>query len=112
MTTSTTRSACVAASRTRPQESARRWFESRVVPSHREWEAQGHVPRDLWREAGAQGLLCPALPESLGGAGGSILHAAVVWEEQAVTGCTGPGFSLHSDIVAPYILHYGSDAQK
>jgi hypothetical protein len=36
----------------------------------------------------------------------------VVIEEIGRLGLTGIGFSLHSDIVAPYILHYGSEAQK
>jgi len=33
-------------------------------------------------------------------------------EEIARAGCTGIGFGLHSEIVAPYILHYGTEAQK
>ena len=36
----------------------------------------------------------------------------MVIEEIGRLGLTGIGFSLHSDIVAPYILHYGSEAQK
>jgi long-chain-acyl-CoA dehydrogenase len=53
-----------------------------------------------------------AAPEAVGGGGGGPLDAAVVWEEQSYALVTGPGFSLHSDIVAPYLLRYGSDAQK
>ena len=41
-----------------------------------------------------------------------MLTAAIVWEEQGYSGCSGPGFSLHSDIVIPYILHYGTEEQK
>lgn len=94
------------------RESARRFFTDRVVPFHAKWEAEGQVSRECWREAGALGLLCVTMPEQYGGLGQNILSSAVVWEEQSYTGCTGPGFSLHSEIVAPYILNYGTDAQK
>jgi long-chain-acyl-CoA dehydrogenase len=72
----------------------------------------GQISRECWKEAGKQGLLCVTMPEEFGGAGADILASAVVWEEQSYTNCTGPGFSLHSEIVAPYILNYGTDAQK
>ena len=26
--------------------------------------------------------------------------------------CSGPGFALHSEIVAPYLMHYGSEEQQ
>ncbi|MGB7180519.1 MAG: acyl-CoA dehydrogenase family protein, partial [Burkholderiaceae bacterium] len=41
-----------------------------------------------------------------------FLYSIVVLEELARAGASGPGFYLHSDIVAPYIVHYGSDALK
>jgi len=43
---------------------------------------------------------------------GGYSMASIVWEELAYTGCTGPGFALHSDIVMPYILHIGNEEQK
>ena len=30
---------------------------------------------------------------------------------RAYVNCTGPGFSLHSDIVMPYISHFGTPEQ-
>ena len=57
-------------------------------------------------------MLCTNIPEQYGGMGGDFLYSAIVLEEQAATGCTGPGFNLHSDIVAPYLLHYGSEETK
>jgi long-chain-acyl-CoA dehydrogenase len=94
------------------RRSVRRFFEGEVYPHWERWEAQGHVDRDLWRKAGMAGLLCAAIPEEFGGLGADRLFATVVMEEQARVGASGPGFALHSDIVAPYILHYGSGAQK
>jgi acyl-CoA dehydrogenase len=88
-----------------------RFFEKEVVPFHAEWERQGIVPKEVWRKAGREGLLNTMLPEPYGG-GGDFGHAAVLIEEVARTGATGLGFPLHSDIVAPYINTYGSQAQK
>ncbi|XP_038642406.1 long-chain specific acyl-CoA dehydrogenase, mitochondrial [Scyliorhinus canicula] len=93
------------------RQSVRRFFEAEVVPHHTQWEKDGQVSRDVWEKAGQQGLLGVNTPEEHGGLGGDILSAAVVWEEQMYVNCTGPGFSLHSDIVMPYITHYGSKDQ-
>ena len=57
-------------------------------------------------------MLCVTMPEEYGGAGLDVLYAAVCWEEQSYAGTSGPGWFLHSEIVAPYILHYGSEEQK
>src|SRR5438445_33620 len=70
------------------------------------------VRREVWAKAGAAGLLLPAVPDEYGGGGGDFLHSAVVMEEVSRIGATGIGFPLHSDIVAPYVLHYGSEEQK
>jgi alkylation response protein AidB-like acyl-CoA dehydrogenase len=94
------------------REQVRRFIEREVVPHHARWEAEGIVPRSVWRAAGEAGLLCPAIPEAYGGVGGSRLHSAVLIEEVARAGVSGIGFGLHSDIVAPYILAYGSEEQK
>lgn len=94
------------------RETARRFFNEQVVPYHAQWEKDGQISRQCWLEAGRNGLLCTTMPEKYGGAGADILTAAVVWEEQSYTLCTGPGFPLHSEIVAPYILSYGTEAQK
>lgn len=94
------------------REQVRRFFDREITPHHARWEAEGIVPRSVWRAAGATGLLCPAIPEAYGGGGGSRLHSAVLIEEVARAGASGIGFGLHSDIVAPYILAYGSEEQK
>ncbi len=94
------------------RNAARRFAETEVLPHHHEWEKAGVVPRELWSKAGEVGLLCPDAPEDYGGVGGDFLFNVIVSEELGRVGASGPGFSLHSDIVLPYILHYGSDAQK
>ena len=93
-------------------DSFRRFIDKEVTPHHAAWEEQGYVDRAVWNKAGANGFLCLSLPEEYGGAGADKLYSVVQMEEIARTGCTGIGFGLHSEIVAPYILHYGTEAQK
>ena len=69
-------------------------------------------PRSGWESAGANGLLAMTTPEEYGGYGGSILDASIMWDEQSYSGCTGPGFAIHSDICGPYIVNQGTEEQK
>jgi acyl-CoA dehydrogenase len=94
------------------RRAVRRFVETEIAPHHAQWERDGVVSRDAWRKAGQAGLLCTAIPEHYGGVGGDFLHSVIVLEELSRVGATGPGFNLHSDIVAPYILHYGTEEQK
>jgi acyl-CoA dehydrogenase len=94
------------------RETVRRFFETEIVPHHRQWERDGIVPRELWRKAGAAGLLCPMMAPEYGGAGGDFGFSAIIIEEIARTNCTGPGFPLHSDIVVPYIESLASEARR
>ena len=93
-------------------DSFRRFIEKEVTPLHADWEDQGYVAREVWSQAGANGFLCMSLPEEYGGAGADKLYSVAQMEELARAGTTGIGFGLHSEIVAPYILHYGTEAQK
>ncbi|TGZ39769.1 hypothetical protein CRM22_011247 [Opisthorchis felineus] len=90
----------------------RKFVKEHIVPKHDKWELQGQIDRETWLQAGQDGLLGIAIPESDGGHGGDILSAAIVVEELCYANCSGPGFSLHSDIVMPYISHYGTPEQK
>lgn len=92
--------------------SVRRFVQEEITPHHAQWEKDGRVSREAWLKAGENGLLCAAMPEEYGGAGADFLFSMVVMEELASAGMMGPGFSLHSDIVAPYILHYGTEELK
>jgi acyl-CoA dehydrogenase len=94
------------------RETARRFFEKEVKPHHAKWEEQGIVPRELWRKAGEQGLLCMNVPEQYGGPGGDFLYSVIAIEEQGRIGASGPGFSLHTDITTPYFMAYASEEQK
>ncbi|MGI6247399.1 MAG: acyl-CoA dehydrogenase family protein [Pseudochelatococcus sp.] len=91
---------------------ARRFIESEIVPYHAEWERDHIVPKEVWRKAGAAGLLLCAIPEEYGGGGGDFGHSAVIIEELSRVNATGPGFALHSDIVATYLKNFGTEEQK
>ncbi len=94
------------------RDSVRRFCEEEILPHHEAWEKEGQIAREAWLKAGEMGLLCASMPEEYGGAGADRRYSIVVMEELARAGATGPGFSLHSEIVAPYILRYGSEEQK
>jgi acyl-CoA dehydrogenase len=94
------------------RESVRRFVEREIVPFHAQWEKDGIVPRDLWRKAGAEGLLCCTVPERYGGLGLDYLFDVIVFEELWRVGASGPGFLIHTDLVATYILSFGTEEQK
>jgi len=94
------------------RDSFRRFVEKEIAPFHEAWEEQGFVDREVWRKAGANGFLCMTMPEEHGGAGADRLYSVAQMEEIARAGVSGIGFGLHSEIVAPYILHYGTEDQK
>jgi acyl-CoA dehydrogenase len=94
------------------QDMATRWLLAEVAPHYEEYERNGIVPPGKWREAGAAGLLCASMPEEFGGAGGTFAHESAIIEALGHAGVDGFGIALHNSIVAPYILHYGSQEQK
>ncbi|MGB3072040.1 MAG: acyl-CoA dehydrogenase family protein [Ottowia sp.] len=94
------------------RDTVRRFIEEQVTPFHAEWETAGQVPRSLWKKAGELGLLCVNVPEEYGGLGANFLYSAILIEEMARAGATGPTFYLHSDIVAPYLVEFGTEEQK
>ena len=94
------------------RKTVRRFFEQEVVPNREAWEEQQHVDRKLWNKAGELGLLCSTMPEEFGGLGVDRSYSVILMEEQSYSGDSGVGFSLHSDIVAPYINNFGSKEQK
>lgn len=94
------------------RESVRRYFEKEVTPNADTWEKEGMVPKEAWKKFGAQGFLCPWLPEEYGGSGADFLYSFILVEELARTHCGGFFFPLHSDIIVPYIFTYGNDEQK
>ena len=90
------------------RDQVRRFCEREIAPHHAAWEEAHGVPRSVWKQAGDNGLLCCWLPESLGGPGADLLFDFIVSEELGRIGATGPGFPLHSVIVAPYLAAHGT----
>jgi len=93
------------------RDSVRRFFERELIPHLARWEEEGIIDRAFWTRAGEAGLLCPTVPEEYGGPGLDFGFNAVIDEELAYAGSTA-GITLHSDIVADYIVAYGSEEQK
>lgn len=94
------------------REQVRRFCEKEIAPHHSRWESEHLVPAKIWRKAGENGLLCCWIGEEDGGPGGDLLCDLIVSEELGRIGATGPGFPLHSVIVAPYIVHHGTPTLK
>ncbi|WP_416898464.1 MAG: acyl-CoA dehydrogenase family protein [Minwuia sp.] len=94
------------------RNSIRKFLADEVAPHHEKWEEQGYVDRTAWTKAGELGFLCISMPEEYGGAGADRLYSMILFEEVQRQNLTGLGFGLHNEIVAPYILRYGSEEQK
>ncbi|HEY4862546.1 MAG TPA: acyl-CoA dehydrogenase family protein, partial [Xanthobacteraceae bacterium] len=92
--------------------SVKRFIEREVAPHHARWEKEGVVSREVWKKAGEAGMLLTDIPTEYGGGGADFLTGVILNEEMTRGVYTGPGFRVHSDICAPYILHYGSEEQK
>ncbi|WP_072687669.1 acyl-CoA dehydrogenase family protein [Rhodococcus marinonascens] len=95
------------------RESYRKFLAQYAEPNHAKWEEQNIVDRSLWIEAGKQGFLGTAVPEEFGGGGvRDFRYNAIVTEENTRGGYSGIGFTLHNDVVAPYLLDLCNDEQK
>ena len=88
------------------------FINNEIMDQIEEWEKNGMVNREIWERAGELGLLCIDMPEQYGGSGLDFSFSALFIEELAKKGVSGPGFSLHSDVIAPYLLKYGTEDQK
>lgn len=89
-----------------------KFFSRELAPHVNQWREQGAVDCWAWEKAGEAGLLCMSMPEEYGGAGGTFAHEQIFCEQQVKAGVEGFGAGLHNCIVAPYILHYGTEEQK
>lgn len=94
------------------RSSVRRYIDDNIRPHYAAWEAAGVVPREAWRKAGEARLLLCNVPEEYGGVGGDFLHSTILIEEMARAGAMAPTFYLQSDIVAPYLVAYGTEEQR
>ncbi|MEV4112334.1 acyl-CoA dehydrogenase family protein [Nonomuraea sp. NPDC049695] len=95
------------------RETVREFMAREVVPHHAEWEKDGIVPREVWKKAGELGMFGFSVPEEYGGAGvKDFRYNAVIVEEIIRHGASGLGFSLHNDVMAPYLVDLTNDEQK
>lgn len=94
------------------RSNVRRFMQDSVIPNLDKWNKQGHPDRKVWLEAGKHGFLCVTTPEQYGGAGADRKYSAVLIEEQQRANAAGPGFVMHSEIVAGYIERFGDELQK
>lgn len=94
------------------RNTVRKFIEKEIAPYHAQWEKDGIVPRELWLKAGETGMLCCTIPEEYGGFGADYLYDVVVFEELWRSGFSGPGFLIHTDMVATYIKSFASEEQK
>jgi acyl-CoA dehydrogenase len=90
----------------------RRFLSAELAPRAESWRRAKMVDRDAWRALGQMGALLPSVPEPYGGGGTFAFEAAVIEDISALVPEMATGVSVHSAIVAHYILNYGSDEQK
>ncbi|WP_101785527.1 acyl-CoA dehydrogenase family protein [Nonomuraea indica] len=95
------------------QETVREFMAREVVPHHDRWEKDGIVPREVWKKASELGMFGFGVPEEYGGAGiTDFRYNTVILEEIIRHGATGLGFSLHNDVMAPYVVELTNDEQR
>jgi alkylation response protein AidB-like acyl-CoA dehydrogenase len=95
------------------REVIREFLAREVAPHAQAWEAAGIVDREVYRAAGKHGVIGFNVPEEFGGGGVSDFRFnAVVAEELAVAGPGTPAFTLHNDIVAPYLVSLATPEQQ
>ena len=94
------------------EDQADRFLKAEFVPHVDKWHEEKIFPREVWTKAGQAGLLCAMIPEEYGGAGGTFAHEAVINRAYSLAGMDAFGAPLHSGIVAPYILRFGTEEQK
>jgi acyl-CoA dehydrogenase len=91
--------------------SARQFLRAEFLPHEDRWRAQHHVDREAWLAAGSAGFLLADVPDADGGGGGTTAYTAVFLEELGYAGITSFGCAVQ-DIVAHYVLAYGTEAQR
>ena len=95
------------------RQTLRAFIEKEVVPVLPEWEEAGHPPRDFYRTLGELGVLGIEVPVEYGGAGEtSFKYQAVVMEETARAGASFGSYSVHANLILPYLMRYATDEQK
>ncbi|ROH89504.1 acyl-CoA dehydrogenase [Stagnimonas aquatica] len=95
------------------RDSARKFFQTQIRPHSERWREAGMVDREAFLKAGEAGYLCMWADEKYGGLGlKDFRYEQILIEENAAHGDSGYFVTLHSRLVAPYLQHFGSEAQK
>lgn len=94
------------------RDSIKKMYAKELIPKVKQWEIDGIVDRQFWLACGANGILLPDIPEQYGGGGQNFKFNAIILEETALAGTTGPAFGVHNDIVAHYINNYACESVK
>ena len=96
------------------RQTAREFVDRSLKPRALEFIEARVINRQVWIEAGKQGLLGLEVPEAYGGSeAGDYRFTAVLAEElskfnAAASSC----FGIHADCVAPYLVDLGTQEQK
>ncbi len=94
------------------RKTAKGFFETHVAPFHVKWSQEQLVDRALFKHAGALGLFSSSAAYGDSDAQVDFIYNVIRIEEQAYSGFTGPGFTVHADIVIPYFAKYGTEESK
>src|SRR5690554_3047452 len=95
-------------------EMINRVLDKEIAPHYEQWEEQSAIPRSVWNTLGQAGMLGIDMPEEYGRAGASFEISQLAISEIARKGFGGlaGGYNIHANIVMPYLLHLGTQAQK
>jgi acyl-CoA dehydrogenase len=94
------------------RDMVRSFIARHITPYHEQWERDRMVSRDVWLAAGAAGLLGIEVDEKYGGGGNpDYTYYLILDEELARAGAHGPGFSVHNDVIGPYLTRLASPEQ-
>jgi cyclohexanecarboxyl-CoA dehydrogenase len=88
-------------------EAARRFATERVAPGFQRRDVERALERDLLREMGALGFICPELPERFGGLGMGCLAAGVIHEEIARADLSFSYLNLLASLNAQILSEHG-----
>jgi acyl-CoA dehydrogenase len=95
------------------RDMVREFIAREVTPYHEQWERDGVVSRDVWLAAGRAGLLGIDIDEKYGGGGNpDYRYYAVMGEEFARAGATGPAFMVHNDMIGRYLDRLCTQEQR
>ncbi|KSU58415.1 MULTISPECIES: acyl-CoA dehydrogenase family protein [unclassified Gordonia (in: high G+C Gram-positive bacteria)] len=95
------------------RKTIRDFIAKEVAPVYHDWEKQGHPPREFYNRLGELGVLGIEAPEEFGGGGVSdFTYSMVIAEETSAAGVTFGSYSVHSNLILPYLVEYATDEQK